>query len=75
MVIGHSNSVWDCRKALIVTGNTWMQKQLLTGTITIFATSFKIIFAILCHRKVKGTKSAMGMLYRQLGILRWSVTI
>ena len=39
-----------------MTANTKMGQQLLT-TIAIFATSFKIIFAILCQRQVKQTKS------------------
>ena len=39
-----------------MTANTKMRQQLLT-TIAIFATSFKIIFTILCQTQVKQTKS------------------
>ena len=49
-----------------------LRQQLLPATITIFATSFKIIFVILCYRQVKQTKSTIETLYRQLGIFRWS---
>ena len=33
-------------------------------------TSCKTIFAILCNRQIKQTKSTMGTLHRQLGITR-----
>ena len=62
-------------RTVILTAKVKMQQQLLTTTKTTFATSFKIIFAILCHRQVKQTKSMMGTFYRQIGIPRWSVTI
>ena len=61
-------------RTVIMTDNAKMRQQLLT-TKTTFATSFKIIFAILCHMYVKQTKPMTGTLYRQLGIPRWSVTI
>ena len=61
-------------RTVIMTDNAKMRQQLLT-TKTTFATSFKIIFAILCHMHVKQTKSMTGTLHRQLGIPRWSVTI
>ena len=48
-----------------MTANTWRQQQLLTATISIFATSFKIIFAILYHRQFKYTKGIL----EYLGIL------
>ena len=62
------------RRTVTMTANTYYQ-QLLTTSMTIFATSFKIIFAILCHRKVKQTKSTTEMLCKRLGITRRSVTI
>ena len=52
-----------------------MRQQLLTATITIFATSFKIIFDLLYHRQVKQIRFMAGPLCRQLGILMWFVTI
>ena len=61
-------------RTVIMTVNTKMRQQLLTIKTT-FATSFKIIFAILCDIYVKQTKSMTGTLYRQLGIPKWSVTI
>ena len=39
-----------------MTSNTHTRQQLLTTIITIFATSFKMIFAIRCHREVNQTK-------------------
>ena len=61
-------------RTVIMTANTKMQQQLLTTKAT-SATSLKIIFAILFHIHVKQTKSMTGMLHRQLGIPKWSVTI
>ena len=63
------------RRRVTMTGNIKMRQQILTTTITIFGTSFKIILAILCYKQVKQTKSITGTLYCQLGIPRWSVTI
>ena len=45
-------------RTVTMTANTLMQ-QLLTTTVTVFATSFKIIVVRLCHRQVKQTKSTM----------------
>ena len=46
-------------RTVTMTANTLMQQQLLTTTVTVFATSFKIIVVRLCHRQVKQTKSTM----------------